>query len=266
MSDINQVSVDESVEVLSDTINILITLGINRPKLIQRPELTPKPLNVYLPSSSYNDSGPDETLELEALPGLDHQDLKNLEENFTDITFKKQKKTQSNFSFDDHLNNHPNVANENTSELVRKFNLKSLPPLSINEYILRLQKYLKFSTSVLVAASYYVCKLLDIVPDACLTQLNSYRIVLTALRISSKFTEDMNHTSKVYSQVAGIKKLELSKLELLFLFLVDFDLKVDATILNNYLLGYRALKQSQIDMNDSANDHNTNDTPETGPA
>lgn len=123
------------------------------------------------------------------------------------------------------------------NQLFKKFNLKALPGISINDYVKRLQKYLKFSSSVLVSSSYYIYNLVYFIDEFSLTisELNSYRLVLTSLRIAGKLVEDLNHSQKFFAQVCGIKKAELGKLETILLFLLNFNLKIDKDVLNTHL-------------------------------
>lgn len=261
---------------------------------------------------------------------------KFLLENYTDINFKRQKRR---YDLDDHLKAQDNEESQlkisipeksdkkiaknivqgeeeeheggkeepkdnnfnksQTRQLFRKFNLKSKPKISIMDYVVRLQKYLKFGNTVMIVASYYIYNLIyfyhgeedtkkeigkkdmcdntknvntgaessdtrnmtvqndkDAVPidipylnaeiDAesylSLTELNSYRIVLTTLRIATKLIEDLNFSSKFFAQICGIKVGELNKMETVMLFLLDFDLKVDNERLLSHLKRIRKLQ------------------------
>lgn len=156
------------------------------------------------------------------------------------------------------------------NSLFKRFNLKKKPPISVHGYVKRLVKYLKVSTTVIVTASFYIYHLIyfphekhpwkrndaEIEEEVKeedetdfhhlklyldLTELNVHRIILTAFRISSKLIEDMNYNSKFFCQIVGIDKKWLLKLETIMLFLLNFDLKVDAHCLNSHFLKLKVL-------------------------
>ncbi|KAK9450769.1 cyclin-domain-containing protein [Limtongia smithiae] len=113
----------------------------------------------------------------------------------------------------------------------RRFWSKSAPEIDIEKYLLRIHQYCPISTAVYLATSVYIHQLCMVTRAMALTPLNVHRLVLAALRVASKNLEDINHQQKRFAKVGGLSEQELCRLEIGFLFLMDFDLKVDIAIL-----------------------------------
>ncbi|KAF3030975.1 hypothetical protein E8E15_011452 [Penicillium rubens] len=80
--------------------------------------------------------------------------------------------------------------------LAKKFLSKKVPPIPLNEYLLRL-----------------------------------HRLVLAGVWVASKALEDLSYPHSRVAKVGGVSEQELSKLEIGFCFLADFELRVDAQML-----------------------------------
>lgn len=109
--------------------------------------------------------------------------------------------------------------------LTRRFWSKSVPDIDVRDYLLRIHRFCPLSTAVYIATSLYIDSAMRFIP---LTQLTIHRLTLAALRIASKNLEDQTHPQRRFAQVGGLSESELSRLEVAFLFLVDFNLRVDA--------------------------------------
>ncbi|KAF5098411.1 hypothetical protein DV451_003424 [Geotrichum candidum] len=64
-------------------------------------------------------------------------------------------------------------------------------------------------------------------PPVTLTPLNVHRLLLAALRIACKVIEDINFKQQRYASIAGVSTLDLYRLEIALLFLLDFDVFTD---------------------------------------
>jgi hypothetical protein len=95
----------------------------------------------------------------------------------------------------------------------------------------RIQRFCPLSTAVYLAASYYLHRLAITDRIIPLTRLNVHRLLLAALRIAAKMLEDLSYPHTRFAKVGGLYDFELSKLEVSFCFLMDFELKVDRTML-----------------------------------
>ncbi|KAF8538181.1 cyclin-domain-containing protein [Trichophaea hybrida] len=115
--------------------------------------------------------------------------------------------------------------------IARKFWSKSAPKIPIEDYLFRIQRFCPLSTAVYLAASYYLHRLAISDQILPLTRLNVHRLLLAALRIAAKTLEDLSYPHTRFAKVGGLSDLELSKLEVGFCFLMDFELKVDRAML-----------------------------------
>lgn len=124
--------------------------------------------------------------------------------------------------------------------LSKKFLSKKVPPIPLKEYLLRLHKYCPMSTAVYLAASVYISKMtldenvLRVLPK------NMHRLVLAGVWVAAKALEDLSYPHSRVAKVGGVSEQELSKLEISFCFLVDFELRVDAQMLMHEALRHQS--------------------------
>lgn len=112
--------------------------------------------------------------------------------------------------------------------LVKRFYSKNAPPISLEDYLLRLHKYCPMSTAVYLAASIYITRMVFTEKALFVTPRNVHRLVLAALRVAMKALEDLSYPHARFARVGGVAERELTRLEITFCFLTDFDLRVDA--------------------------------------
>ncbi|EED21785.1 cyclin-dependent protein kinase complex component, putative [Talaromyces stipitatus ATCC 10500] len=112
--------------------------------------------------------------------------------------------------------------------LVKRFYSKKAPPISLEDYLLRLHKYCPMSTAVYLAASLYITRMVFTEKALFVTPRNVHRLVLAALRVAMKALEDLSYPHARFARVGGVAERELTRLEITFCFLTDFDLRVDA--------------------------------------
>lgn len=99
----------------------------------------------------------------------------------------------------------------------------------------RIHRFCPLSTAVYLAASYYLHRLTITDRIIPLTRLNAHRLLLAALRIAAKTLEDLSYPHRRFAKVGGLTELELSRLEISFCFLMDFELKVDRAMLEAHV-------------------------------
>ncbi|AOA60941.1 hypothetical protein PP7435_CHR1-2137 [Komagataella phaffii CBS 7435] len=147
------------------------------------------------------------------------------------------------------------VSFETCTNIVKIFNLKAIPSLSITAYLERIHSLLSPSTAVYLTACLYLynCAFhfktvrlkqrshfrpsqhtnITMLP---INELNIFRLVSAIIRIASKLIEDKNFKQTYYCKVAGLQSMkELQNLELSFLFLFNFNLFVSREILLSHL-------------------------------
>jgi hypothetical protein len=115
--------------------------------------------------------------------------------------------------------------------LAKKFLSKKVPPISLKEYLLRLHKYCPMSTAVYLAASVYISRMTLVENVLRVLPKNMHRLVLAGVWVASKALEDLSYAHSRVAKVGGVTEQELTKLEISFCFLADFELRVDARML-----------------------------------
>ncbi|KAH0536992.1 hypothetical protein FGG08_006164 [Glutinoglossum americanum] len=129
--------------------------------------------------------------------------------------------------------------------ITRKFYSKQAPPISLEDYLLRIHRYCPLSRAVYLAASLYIYRLAVVEGALHVTQLNSHRLLLAALRVAMKACEDICHAHKRFAKVGGVTEVELGRLEISFCFLTNFELKIDKEMLQKQAAILREIASSQ---------------------
>ena len=111
--------------------------------------------------------------------------------------------------------------------IARKFYSKKPPPISLEEYLMRLHHYCPMSTAVYLATSLYVFKLAVVERSIPVTSRNVHRLVLAGLRVAMKALEDFSYPHRRFAKVGGVSETELGRLEVSFCFITDFELRVN---------------------------------------
>ncbi len=120
---------------------------------------------------------------------------------------------------------------KNQSKMI--FSAKSIPNISINDYLIRIQTYSEIERSTLILSLIMIdntCKKSGLI----LTHYNIHRILFSAIVISIKYNEDNYYDNKFYSEIGGIKLKELKSMEYSFLELNDFNVFVNYNEFEKY--------------------------------
>ncbi|PYH76949.1 hypothetical protein BO82DRAFT_358700 [Aspergillus uvarum CBS 121591] len=88
------------------------------------------------------------------------------------------------------------------------------------------------STGVYLATSMYITRMVNTEKVIQVNGRNMHRLVLAGLRVAMKTLEDLSYPHSRVAKVGGVTERELSKLEVSFCFLADFDLRVDVHMLS----------------------------------
>ena len=120
---------------------------------------------------------------------------------------------------------------ENFKEIIRKqskmvFSAKSIPNISINDYLTRIQLYSGIEKSTLIISLIqidHICKKTQLI----LSYYNIHRLLFTAVLISIKYNEDTYYDNQFYAEIAGVKLKELKMLEYTFMELNDFNIFIN---------------------------------------
>lgn len=127
----------------------------------------------------------------------------------------------------------------------RRFYLKTIPPFSLTDYLLRIHKYCPHSPGVYLAAATYVQRLCVSEVLVPATSKTVHRITLAAIRIASKVLEDNKWSQDRISKVGGVSQKELQRLEISLCYLLSFDLFVnEAEIQKRMFMLQQAARQT----------------------
>lgn len=120
-------------------------------------------------------------------------------------------------------------------DVITIFHGSRAPTLSIRQYIDRIFKYSGCSPSCFVIAHIYVDRFLKRL-ELHLTSLNVHRLLITAVMLAAKFIDDGFFNNAYYAKVGGVSTVEMNRLEMKFLFSLDFRLQVSVETFNRYCL------------------------------
>ncbi|KAI9756309.1 MAG: hypothetical protein M4579_003901 [Chaenotheca gracillima] len=118
--------------------------------------------------------------------------------------------------------------------ITRKFYSKKPPPISLQDYVLRMHRYCPMSTAVYLATSLYIHRLAVVDKVLPVTGRNIHRLLLGGLRVAMKALEDLNYPHARFAAVGGVSEPELARLEISFCFVSNFDLKVKVEALQEH--------------------------------
>lgn len=128
----------------------------------------------------------------------------------------------------------------------RRFFVKTAPPFSLSDYLLRLHQYCPHSSGVYLAAAGYVHRLCVAEVLVPATAKTIHRLSLASIRVASKALEDNKWKQDRVSKVGGVSRRELLSMEVNLCYLLDFELFVTAEELaTRMFLLQQAATQSQ---------------------
>ncbi|CAI9288593.1 unnamed protein product [Lactuca saligna] len=120
-----------------------------------------------------------------------------------------------------------------TKDVVTPFHGSRAPTLSIKEYIDRIFKYSSCSPSCFVVAQVYIDRFIHC-GSVNLTSLSVHRLLITSVMLAAKFIDDAFYNNAYYAKVGGVTTAELNRLEMKFLFGLDFRLHVSVSTFGKY--------------------------------
>jgi len=115
------------------------------------------------------------------------------------------------------------------------FDTKTIPGISVTDYLMRLQEYFQCSDSCFVFALLYIDRVLTKHKKIHVTLYNIHRLYLAALVISVKFYEDEYFPNEYYAEIGGITRPEINKLEAEFLKLLNYKLIISSEFYDKYI-------------------------------
>ncbi|XP_010546693.1 PREDICTED: cyclin-P3-1 [Tarenaya hassleriana] len=129
------------------------------------------------------------------------------------------------------------LRNKEKKEEITVFHGTRVPTMSIHHYIERIHKYSGCSPSCFVMAFVYIQRYLQRMEGfTLLTSLNVHRLLITSVLVAAKFLDDECYNNAYYAKVGGVSKEEMNRLELTFLFDLDFRLSITRDAFKKYCL------------------------------
>ncbi|GMY16672.1 cyclin-U3-1 [Fagus crenata] len=119
------------------------------------------------------------------------------------------------------------------NDVITIFHGLRAPTLGIRQYLDRIFKYSGCSPSCFVVAYIYVDRFLQNT-EVHLTSLNVHRLLITSVMLAAKFIDDAFFNNAYYAKVGGVSTAELNRLEMKFLFSIDFRLQVNVDMFGKY--------------------------------
>ena len=113
------------------------------------------------------------------------------------------------------------------------FSSKSIPNISIYDYLVRIQKYSCLEKNTLIMSLIYIDRLCDL-NNLTLTHYNLHKILFTAVLISIKYNEDSLYNNNFYAKIAGVKLKELKDMEYSFVEMCKFKFFISNELFEKY--------------------------------
>ncbi|CAM8985779.1 unnamed protein product [Rhodiola kirilowii] len=114
------------------------------------------------------------------------------------------------------------------------FDCNETPDMSVQSYLERIFKYTRVGPPVYIVAYVYIDRFCQNFPGFRISAWNVHRLLVTTIMVASKYVEDMNYRNSYYARVGGLEREEMNKLEMDFLFAVDFKLHVNVSVFESY--------------------------------
>ncbi|KAK6597227.1 cyclin-dependent protein kinase complex component [Botrytis cinerea] len=129
------------------------------------------------------------------------------------------------------------------------FYSKKPPPISLEDYLMRIHRFCPMSTAVYLATSSYIHRVAVDERVIPVTRRNSHRLILAGLRVAMKALEDQSYAHARFSKVGGVSEQELSRLEINFCFLTNFEFKTSKEALLQHAISLKELSSLQGGVN-----------------
>ncbi|MFS7889410.1 putative cyclin PHO80, Cyclin-like superfamily [Helianthus anomalus] len=110
------------------------------------------------------------------------------------------------------------------------------PAITIPKYLDRIYKYTNCSPACFVVGYIYIDRLVHRHPGSLVVSLNVHRLLVTSIMLAAKILDDEHYNNAFYARVGGVTNAELNRLEVEFLFMIDFDLTVTSRVFESYCL------------------------------
>ncbi|KAG1715610.1 hypothetical protein ID866_1534 [Astraeus odoratus] len=122
------------------------------------------------------------------------------------------------------------------SESLTRFHSRTIPSISVLDYLRRVIKFTKVEKTCLLLTLHYVDQICARTPLFTLSSLTCHRFIIASITVCSKGLCDTFCTNSLYSRVGGIPVSELNVLEREFLRMIDWRLTCTREVLQEYYI------------------------------
>lgn len=121
--------------------------------------------------------------------------------------------------------------------IARRFFSKTVPPFTLEQYLLRFHHYCPHSAGVYLGAASFVHRLCITDLEVPATNRTIHRLALGSIRVAEKTLEDNKWRQKRSADVGGVSCHALMHLELALCYLLDFELGLGAKSMAEGMFG-----------------------------
>ncbi|KAG1753027.1 cyclin-domain-containing protein [Suillus lakei] len=121
-------------------------------------------------------------------------------------------------------------------ESLTRFHSRTVPNISVLDYLRRIIKWTKVEKSCLLLTLHYVDQICARMPLFTLSSLTCHRFIIASITVCSKGLCDSFCTNALYARVGGIPVTELNVLEREFLRVIDWRLMCTREVLQEYYI------------------------------
>ena len=115
---------------------------------------------------------------------------------------------------------------------IQIFNNLNFPNITINDYLKRIYKYMKFDN----ADMYAVCSYISVLSNTCTINKNNIFVIFSVFSVLyDKMYNDNFHNNKYYSCVVGLNIIFLQEAEYELFIAIDMRLVIDNDMLNGVI-------------------------------
>ncbi|KAL6057022.1 Cyclin, variant 2 [Balamuthia mandrillaris] len=114
------------------------------------------------------------------------------------------------------------------------FHAQRPPSISVTQYLQRILTYAPCSYECFVLALVYIDRIVQYRPEFQVNSLNIHRLLITSILLAAKFFDDCYYNNAFYAKVGGVSGKEMNRMEMEFLYLINFSLSFTADTFHRY--------------------------------
>ncbi|KAI8897019.1 cyclin-domain-containing protein [Globomyces pollinis-pini] len=122
-----------------------------------------------------------------------------------------------------------------TMSQITRFHSRSIPNISVGDYLIRFQKYLSLDNSILVIILIFIDRISKD-PQLPINSLTIHRFILATITISSKHVSDVYPKNSIFAKIGGITLGELNMIEMELCKSLNWRLSCPFKLIQNYYI------------------------------